>query len=326
MSEMTRYSPAGLREAFPEFADIQLISESLRGAVFNVKHRAKGRRVALKVTIDQDDPLALSRFEREVRILHTHRHERLVEIYAEDKGRRFIRMANGNVVAHFFLTMKLYSGDVASAMRSRSLDLCSRIIAVFQMLEGLAFLHSEPINIAHRDIKPANLFLENPNSLDQSEPSRPHSISVKLGDFDIAKASRASLPQETVAQLGTPYYLAPERWDPISSDADWRPSDQYAAGITAFEILAEGERPFDFSSAPKNRAGYRDVHERGQIRALVIRDKADRAFPNVAKVLCKMMEVSPALRYGTIGDCIEQLKLQLRIARLWPCPHGDNRW
>ena len=50
---------------------------------------------------------------------------------------------------------------------------------------GSPSLHAK--EIVHRDIKPSNLFIE---QVPLSRQNAPHPISVKLGDFDIAKARR----------------------------------------------------------------------------------------------------------------------------------------
>ena len=39
--------------------------------------------------------------------------------------------------------------------------------------------------------------------------------------------------------MGSPPCLAPERWTG-QQEADWRPSDQYAAGVTVYELLSAG--------------------------------------------------------------------------------------
>ena len=93
----------GLRQAFPEFADFRIIAENDKGAVFDVLSHNRGFRVALKLTADRSDSGVRDRFEREFQILFSNQqYERLVRIYG-DRGCRFVQMANGDRINHYFL-------------------------------------------------------------------------------------------------------------------------------------------------------------------------------------------------------------------------------
>lgn len=318
------YSTEGLLAAFPEFRDFRIIAESEKGGVFDVLSVNRGFRVALKLSADRGQLGARQRFDQEFEILFANQHcNRLLRIYG-DHGYRSVCMLNQNIVQHFFFTMKLCRTDVGKAVRSNSMDLCSRIIAILQMLDGLSFLHSK--FISHRDIKPGNLFLETITP-EEAEFSA-HSVSVKLGDFDIAKTSCHMPINQTRHPIGTLYYMAPERFtDDAPIDTDWRPSDQYAAGVSAFQILSNGALPLDFQNL--ENAGtvspYGSVHLRGNRQPLTIPEKLPRTGPQrlsrIERVLYRMMAPEPSARFENILKCKLALLDALAASCLWPCKH-----
>lgn len=305
------YTRDELRRALPEYSDFKTIAENDKGAVFDVFSMDRGHRLALKLTADRGDDATRSRFEREFDILFANQHhERLVRLYGE-RGYRPVRMFNGNVINHFFFTMKLYHRDVYKALVEKSLDVGMRIDAVMQLLDGLAYLHAK--GIAHRDIKPANLFLEQP----------PPPVSIKLGDFDIAKAQLSWTSAVTLAPVGTLHYLAPERWIPGEEDQDWRPSDQYAAGVTAFQVLSLGVLPLDFRAVRgSDPRAYEPVHRQGQRLPLRIPERqfgaTHESFPRLDRILHRMLEVNPADRFPDITQCQIALRGALAGYGLWP--------
>lgn len=319
------YDLASMVEAFPEFRDFRVIAESEKGAVFDVHSINRGFRVALKLAADRGDPGTRQRFDKEFEILFANQHyARLLRIYG-DHGGRWLTMKNGSTVQHFFFTMKLCLSDVGRALDARVLDLCSRVIGIIQMLDGLNCLHTK--DIAHRDIKPGNLFLELLKSDDAEYPAHP--IAVKLGDFDIAKVSGRMDGSRTYHPIGTLYYLAPERWrEDAPVHTDWRPSDQYAAGATAFQMLSQGNLPLDFKGLNDKEAlsSFRDVHATGSKQALIIPERVQRhgpqRFPRLEQVLYRMMAVNPADRYENILKCKLALLDALAASGIWPCNHG----
>lgn len=315
------YDESELRRIFPEFSDFQLLAQNFRGAVFNVFSLHRGHHVALKLTADQGDPEIRMHFEREFNILISNVYnERLVRVYSE-RGYRPIRMHSGNIVTHYFFTMKLYAGDVGRSLGEQSLDLCSRILVVIQMLEGLSYLHAK--GIAHGDVKPSNLFL---NQMIPAETcGQPHPIDLKLGDFSIARLADA-VPLQIA---GTPYYLAPECWDPDLTQLDGRLSDQYAAGVTAFQVLSQGYLPLDFHVLPRDdlRALGR-IHQHGIRLPLRIPERTAEGvpqnFPRLEHVLYRMIAANPADRYPNIMRCRIEMQVALAGYGLWPCPHQQD--
>src|SRR5262249_48244926 len=87
-----------------------------------------------------------------------------------------------------------------------------------QVAEALDYAHSQ--GVIHRDIKPSNLLVDTTGR-------------VWITDFGLAKAEGAETLTQAHELLGTPRYMAPERF---RGSADGR-SDVYGLGVTLYELL-----------------------------------------------------------------------------------------
>ncbi|MFT3767823.1 MAG: serine/threonine-protein kinase [Minicystis sp.] len=204
-------SPALASVFASRFANWKPLGEGGEGAVFAVWDRNRKSDVALKVMRDTGEADLGERFEREYGILAASRSNHLVTVH--DYGQEQVPAATGDSVVHYWYTMERCESSVRSVYRGMPLH--ERVGVALSVLDGLAFLHAK--GIAHRDIKPDNVFLVKGQA--------------KLGDFGLARASQAAGGANGRGLLmGSPPYLAPERWsgEPIG---DERPSDQYAAGV-----------------------------------------------------------------------------------------------
>ncbi|MFI0716472.1 serine/threonine-protein kinase [Streptomyces inhibens] len=81
--------------------------------------------------------------------------------------------------------------------------------------------------VVHRDVKPANVLLAADGS-------------VLLADFGIAGAQTDPRLTRTTLVIGSPGYMAPERWQGAESDGR---ADLFSLGVTLYEAL-EGVLPF----------------------------------------------------------------------------------
>lgn len=286
-----KYRTADLDTALGErFGSFKILGSGGEGAVFSVYDRVQKLDMALKLTRDTGEPGMMERFDREYQILATTRSPRLVTVYRH--GRAVVRTDDGVAHNHFWYTMEKCDSSVRKSYAQ--LDLSSRLQIVMQMLDGLSLLHAK--NIAHRDIKPENLFLTIAG----------RGAQVKIGDFGIATTTRFA-PNTAGGYIhGSPAYLAPERWHD-AGDADWRPADQYAAGVTLFELLSNGTMPLDFSS------GHRRGHERSAVRPLVIPELRARKVPEVDKVVAQMLHKTPGWRFQDLAECKRELGAALAL-------------
>ena len=144
-------------------------------------------------------------------------------------------------------------------------------------LLGLAAVH--PLGFGHRDITPGNVLVDT-------------SGQVKLTGFGMA-----TLAAEEMQAVGTPLYLAPERWEGNPASPA---SDVYAATAVFFECLT-GEPPFSGDQAalqeqhvsgalPLDRVDARlaPLIARGMARDRTSRPKSANAFISEIEALASV--------------------------------------
>lgn len=299
------YGAEALEAAFPFFSAFHSIAENARGGVFSAFDHTRGQRVALKLVRDTGGEEIRQRMEQEFRLLTSIVSERLIRVHQASfmisRRRTTAIPLHEGIVEHLWFTMELGDSDVRK--RLPQLDLSARVKIIHQLLEALCFLHVK--RIAHRDIKPDNLFLFDGQ--------------VKVGDFDIARGLRNGETSTTAeGPIGTPQYLAPERWHPGSEPTDWRPSDQYAAAVTSYEILSRGQLPLSFGTSilrwdwPAVEA----VHREGLIEPLRIVERPQTSLPAVEAVIRRMLSLAPERRYSDMRECYLAFRTAIAHDRL----------
>lgn len=290
---MSKYPIRVLEAVLPRFANFTMLGQGGEGAVFAVWDRIRKADLALKLMRDTGDSDLAERFEHEYGILASSRSERLVRVY--DHGAVSIATSSGAPARHYWYTMETCESSVRSTLRRMSL--AQRVAVGMQMLDGLAFLHAK--GIAHRDIKPDNIFLV-------------AGTQVKIGDFGLATPNQAAVVVERTAFgviAGSPPYLAPERWVGVQ-DADWRPSDQYAAGVTIYELLSGGRAPLDFGDT---RETCFRAHLAARVYPLQVPELGAKPLPSVDWVLARMLAKRPEARYRELAECKRELSAALAL-------------
>ena len=192
------------------------------GEVYRAVDTRLRRKVALKVlrpdTDDAKNPDGVARLFREARAAAGITHPNTVAIH--DLGE-----SDGL----FYIVMELVIGQPLLAfVGDERVSLARRLKWLGEIARALATAHKA--GVIHRDVKPSNVMVTEEDV-------------AKVLDFGLAKPmpKAAGEPEsfgfKTAAGrvLGTVRYMAPEQM--IGSDADGR-SDQYALGMTAFELLA----------------------------------------------------------------------------------------
>jgi serine/threonine-protein kinase len=145
----------------------------------------------------------------------------------------------------------------------------------------LTYLHAQ--GMVHRDVKPDNIFLTEAEG-------------VKLMDLGIAKGGEIAPMTQTGVVLGTPHYMAPEQLKGESTAS----SDQYALGVTAYEMLA-GQRPF-----------------RGATSADLLHQHITESVPRLSQfrpeasalledVLETMLAKQPSQRFSDVASAVDSL-------------------
>ena len=256
------------------------------GTVYRATDSTLGRDVAIKV-LPPDvaaDPDRLERFRREARALAALNHPHIVTIYSVEQ--------EGN--AHF-LTMELVPGralDQVIAGQPLPIDRVRQVAKAVS--DALAAAHDK--GIIHRDLKPANIVLSD-------------SGQTKVLDFGLSKISGAApatigsathLGTAIGSVLGTPAYMSPEQVSGI--DVDER-SDIFSLGVLLYEMVT-GVRPFSGPSP-------------AELASSILRDAPapvqtlrSTAPADLARVIARCLEKSPAARYPTMAALRQALETQ----------------
>jgi len=246
------------------------------GAIYRAKVRASGEPIALKL-LQEQQPAAAARFQREARVLAQLHHPAIVRYIAHGSTR----------TGRAFLAMEWLDGEDLSTRLSRTgLTPAESVRLVSRVAEALAVAHAR--GIVHRDLKPSNLFLVN-GSVDQ----------VKILDFGVARLAHGSMVTRTGAVLGTPAYMAPEqaRGD---HEIDGR-ADIFALGCVLFKCLT-GRPPFS--------AGH-PVAIMGQIifqEAPHLRDSRPELPVALDELLARMLAKDPSQRPATAAALATELE------------------
>ncbi len=195
------------------------------GTVYRSTHLALRRPLAVKVfSAGLKSGDGVSRFRREAvsacRIDHPNAVS-VMDLSITDGGVPFMVM---ELLEGRTLAEELKHEGILSVGRCK--ELLSPICEVLSQAHGMG--------IIHRDVKPQNVFLH------QSRQGE----MVKVLDFGIAKLIDDSALREKLTLdgiVGTPTYMAPERFSDASCDER---ADVYSLGVMLYEMLA-GRRPFE---------------------------------------------------------------------------------
>ncbi len=158
----------------------------------------------------------IQRFFREARIQAQLIHPNIVQVYelAEWDGEEWMVMEYCN------------GGTLRDRMLEGPLPLEESVRIIMMVLNGLDYAHTN--GVIHRDVKPSNILLGKDGLW-------------KITDFGIARVRDNLEITQIGAQLGTPYYMAPEQWR--SAKDITKSVDIYAVGCILY-YLVSGEYPF----------------------------------------------------------------------------------
>ena len=206
----------------------QPIARGGMSTVYRCVDMRLGRAVAAKVMDERyhDDPVFVTRFEREARAMAQLSHPNLVAVHDFS--------SDGLPI---YLIMELITGGTLRELLAERGPMPPHAAAgvMHSVLAGLSEVHDA--GLVHRDIKPDNVLITNTHR-------------VKVGDFGLVRSTRAD--HDSSGQIvGTVSYLSPEQ----VTGAEITPaSDVYSAGIVLFELLTgtvpfSGETPLAHATA-----------------------------------------------------------------------------
>ncbi len=206
---------------------LAVIGEGGMGTVYEVRHKALGKRFALKALrrdLALDGEIA-ARFIQEAQTAAAVSHPGLVEI--TDFG----RLESGQV----YFVMELLEGQsLAALLRTGGpLPAARGLNIVRQLVHALKAAHDA--SIVHRDLKPDNIHVARGDG---------ETDLVKIVDFGLAKVIGSSKLTRAGMVFGTPHYMSPEQ---AAGEAVDHRADIYALGIVMYEMFT-GKVPFEADS------------------------------------------------------------------------------
>ena len=251
------------------------IGEGGMGAVYRAHDTKLRRKVALKVIHpDLAVPDAAARLVREARTAAAFSHPNTVAIH--DLGE-----IDGTV----FLVMELVSGvPLRAYIGDVSVPVSRKLRWLVDMARGLGAAHKA--GLVHRDVKPTNVMVSDDGV-------------VKVLDFGLAKPLEAASFHTGVGLVvGTPRYMAPELFTGMRADAR---SDQYAFGVTAYELLA----------------GVYPGSANGPVPSALDTLVPD-VSPAVARIVARTLSRSAEARFATMNEVASALEEEIFTTRVSP--------
>lgn len=249
--------------------------------VFAARDTSLDRDVAIKV-IDPEriyEEGVEARFREEAKAAAALRHPHIVAIHAWGESEDLL----------WFVMDRLAGGSLRDLIqRNGRLD-ATQVAQIGGQIAS-ALQHAHRNGVLHRDIKPANILLD-----DQHH--------AYVADFGIAKAIGDSTLTETGAVVGTAQYMSPEQL--IAGHRVTAASDQFALGVTMFEMLA-GTRPY----AGETTAQLALALERGSRGNL--KELAPECPPDLAALIDRMLAPDPADRWPDL-DIVKRCAGEIAI-------------
>jgi tetratricopeptide (TPR) repeat protein/tRNA A-37 threonylcarbamoyl transferase component Bud32 len=266
-----------VRAAGSRIEDYELLNEIARGGmgiVYRARQHTPSRIVALKMILPAhlNSLGAVRRFRAEAEAAASLDHEGILPIYAvgEHDGAPFYSMKfaeGGTLAAHL--------ADYENKPREAA-------VLIAKITRAIAFAHEH--GILHRDLKPGNVLFDS--------AGKPH-----VSDFGLAKwVQRECDLTQTLAVLGTPFYMAPEQGR--DSKAVTAAADIYSLGAILFHLL-EGRPPIE---------GETPVEVLHRASAQTPRLTSRRAPRDLETICLKCLEKEPGARYESAAALADDLE------------------
>jgi tetratricopeptide (TPR) repeat protein len=260
--------------------DYELLSEVARGGmgiVYRARQKTPSRVVALKMILPAhlNSLGAIDRFRAEAEAAASLEHDGILPIYAV-----------GETDGAPFYSMKFAEGGTLSARIDNYGDKPRQAAAlVAKLARAVAFAHEH--GILHRDLKPGNVLFDSND--------KPY-----VSDFGLAKwLQRECDLTQTLAILGTPYYMAPEQ--ATNSRGVTAAADVYSLGAILYHLLAG--RPPIWGETPMEV-----LHRAAAEKPKSPRLTNSRISRDLETICLKCLEKEPAARYASAAALADDLE------------------
>ena len=251
-----------------------LIGRGGMADVYRGEDTMLGRPVAIKVLTERDES-ERDRFLREARSMAKLNHSTIVAVY--DAGRH---------EGYSYIVMELVEGRTLSSIPAAEMTVHRALRHYIDILDALQYAHEN--GVIHRDVKPANVMVLANNA-------------IKVMDFGLARnASEMSSATSAGEIVGTIAYLPPERF--LGKAADAR-GDLYSVGIMLYETFT-GTLPFKSETDDLVAVIFAHVNEPPRPPRVVNRSVP----PQVERIILKLLEKDPELRYQSADAVIGELR------------------
>ena len=252
----------------------RLLGRGRMGEVYLATDPLIGRQIALKILVRAGESESANservrgRFLNEARSAGGLRHPGIVAIYD------VVEPEDGEVA----LALEYVPGPT---LRNRLADpepIPMPFVAdvITQLSAALDYAHRQ--GVVHRDIKPANIILALNGTM-------------KITDFGIASLSGEELPED-LREMGTPNYLAPERFMGRKVD---HLTDVYALGVTLYELVTR-----DVPYRADSMGGLAQKVFRGEYTDPSVH-RPDLT-PSLRRILVRGLEKRPEARFQSAGE------------------------
>ncbi len=121
---------------------------------------------------------------------------------------------------------------------------------------------------------------------------------MKITDFGLALRKGASRISTTGETVGTPAYIAPEQ---IGSDTQDTRTDQYALGVTAYEMLT-GRPPFIADESVSL------LFKHAKEKPPPLREFRPGLNGHIEMIVLRMLEKAPENRFPTLMDVCSEME------------------
>jgi TolB-like protein/Tfp pilus assembly protein PilF len=254
---------------------IRKIGAGGMGDVYLAEDTMLDRQVALKflpphLSRDED---CRARFIREAQAAAKLDHPNIIQIFevAEYRERPFF-------------AMQLVEGQsLRELIKNRGLEPAEAIELALQIGEGLNKAHQ--MGIIHRDVKPANIVVDRDGR-------------ARLLDFGLAEIRSLERLTPTGSTLGTMGYMSPEQIEVKGTD---HRSDLFSLGVVLYEMIT-GRPPF------KGETEAAVMHSVLQDTPEPLSRYKSGVSEDVQRIVSKLLEKDPQLRYQSAADVISDLK------------------
>jgi serine/threonine protein kinase len=208
-----------------EYEKVRKIGSGGFSSVKEYRRKRDGRLFAVKkIDRDVDQPSTQQMFFREVTILIALQHPAVLHLEGFTLPRDSGRGNSLRIVTDLMTHGNLQEQEERAASGSGSPEFDATHQSILLFGTAVAMRHVHELHTVHRDLKAGNIFLD-----EHWEP--------RLADFGLSKVIDRDLVMS--GALGTPYYMAPELFDPTIGGASY-PLDVYSFGIIVLSLWTNG--------------------------------------------------------------------------------------